>query len=153
MKREECRDMLEIMKGCAREIRCCSQDETFFGALTFNQFIILDLVAQKKEMPLADLHGLLAVEKSTTTRLLNPLVRKGLLTRDKSSHDSRAAKLRLTPEGKSIHKKVWSCLDVFFQGILNNLPESRKSEVLESVKAFINAIRATMDQNCCSSKK
>ena len=78
MKQEEYRDLLEILQGCAREMRCCSQDETFFGAVTFNQFIILDLIAQKKEMPLSDLHGLLAVEKSTTTRLLNPLIRKGL---------------------------------------------------------------------------
>jgi DNA-binding MarR family transcriptional regulator len=147
------KDLLEILKCFAREIRCCSQDETFFGAFTFQQFVIVDIIAQRKEIPMNELHALLAVEKSTTTRLVNPLIRKGFLKRTKSPHDSRAARLELTPEGKEIHKKVWDCLAVFFRGILKNIPVSRKSEVLESAKILIKAIRATMDETGCCCRK
>lgn len=143
------RDLLEILKCFARDIRCCSRDDKFFGAFTFQQFAILDIIAQKKEIPMNELHGILAVEKSTTTRLVNPLIRKGFLKRTQALHDSRAARLELTPAGKEVHQKVWSCLMVFFQGILKNIPASRKSEVLESTKVLIKAIRAAIDETGC----
>jgi len=86
--------------------RCCRQDVAFCEGVTFHQFMILDAVARKKEMQISELHKLLAVEKSTTTRLVNPLIQKRLLKREKAQHDSRAATLILTEEGKKIHQKV-----------------------------------------------
>ena len=73
------REIFEIIMGLAREIRCCSRDEAICGGVTFHQFVILDAVTKKKGLALADLHKMLAVEKSTTTRLVNPLIQKGLL--------------------------------------------------------------------------
>lgn len=146
------RNLLEILKCFARDIRCCSQGDTFFGDFTFQQFVILDIIAQRKELQLNDLHGLLAVEKSTTTRLVNPLIRRGFLKRTKAAHDSRAATLELTPEGKEVHKKVWSCLSLFFRGILRNMPSSKKSEVLDSAKILAKAIRTTIDETGCCRK-
>src|SRR5512133_3136306 len=96
----KCRELFEIIMGLAREIRCCSRDEAICGNVTFHQFVILDAVVKKGELGLADLHQILSVEKSTTTRLVNPLIRKGLLKRDRAVHDSRAATLSVTEEGR-----------------------------------------------------
>jgi len=150
---QEYRELFDILKCFARDIRCCSQGETFFGAFTFQQFVILDIIAQRKEIPLNELHGLLAVEKSTTTRLVNPLIARGVLMRTKAAHDSRAAMLGLTPEGKELHNKVWSCLEIFFRDILRNIPASRKGDVLDCAGILVKAIRTTIDQtNCCCRK-
>ena len=90
---------------------------------------------------MADLHQILSVEKSTTTRLVNPLIQKGLLRRNKTQNDSRAAKLVLTEEGIKVHQKVWSCLTDFFQKVNRNIPEKTKDDVLKSVETFILAIK------------
>jgi DNA-binding MarR family transcriptional regulator len=42
--------------------------------VTFHQFLILDAVAARRGLELAALHGILAVQKSTTTRLVTPLL-------------------------------------------------------------------------------
>ena len=89
-------ELMEIFMGLSQVTRCCRQDVAFCEGVTFHQFMILDAVAGKKEMQISDLHKLLAVEKSTTTRLVNPLIQKGLLRREKAQHDSRAATLILT---------------------------------------------------------
>jgi DNA-binding MarR family transcriptional regulator len=136
--------------GLAREIRCCSRDEAICGNVTFHQFIILDAVVKKGELGLADLHQILSVEKSTTTRLVNPLIQKGLLKRDRATHDSRAATLSVTEEGMETHRKVWECLGGFFDGITQNIPEGRREEVLEGVKAFTEAMKmAAASCRCC----
>src|SRR4030042_5890002 len=101
------RELMEIFIGLSQGTRCCRQDEAFCEGVTFHQFMILDAVAKHKELNMADLHKHLSVEKSTTTRLVHPLIQKKLLKRETASHDSRAAKLTLTKKGEDIHSKVW----------------------------------------------
>lgn len=144
------REIFDIIMNLSREIRCCSRDEAICQNVTFHQFIILDAVVKKKGLNLADLHKILSVEKSTTTRLVNPLLQKGLLKRDKAEHDSRAARLTLTEEGKDTHRKVWMCLGGFFENITRSIPEDRQTEVLEAVKVFTAAMRKAAAQcRCC----
>lgn len=141
---------MEVLGGLSQVLRCCCRDEAFCEGVTFHQYMILDAVAKEKELQMADLHKLLSVEKSTTTRLVNPLIKKGLLRRDKADHDSRAVKLTLTKAGRGPHKKVQACLTDFFQRVLGNVPEKQRSEVLESVKIFIEAIKySTNSCDCC----
>jgi DNA-binding MarR family transcriptional regulator len=144
------REIMEIILGLAREIRCCSRDEAICQNVTFHQFVILDAVAKRGKLGLADLHGMLSVEKSTTTRLVNPLIQKGLLRRDRAVHDSRAATLSMTEEGKETYRKVWECLGGFFDGIAQNIPEGRREAVLEALKVFTGAMRKAADScRCC----
>lgn len=144
------REMMEIIMGLAQEIRCWSRDEAICGGVTFHQFVILDAVAKKAGRDLADLHKILSVEKSTTTRLVNPLLQKGLLKRDKAEHDSRAVTLTLTEEGRDTHRRVWMCLEGFFQNITRSIPEKRQEGVLEAVKVFTAAMRrAAVECRCC----
>jgi len=144
------REIFEIIMGLSREIRCCSRDEAICMGITFHQFVILDAVAKKKGLDLANLHQILSVEKSTTTRLVNPLLRKRLLKRDRAEHDSRAARLTLTEEGLQTHKKVWTCLGGFFESISRHVPEGRQDQILEAVKVFTAAMRkAAVQCRCC----
>jgi DNA-binding MarR family transcriptional regulator len=143
------KEIFETIMGLSREIRCCSRDEALCQDVTFHQFVILDAVAEKGALDLAALHGILSVEKSTTTRLLEPLVRRGLLVKDKAAHDSRAARILLTEEGRKTHRKVWECLMGFFENITRNIPAGKRKEVLAAVKIFAAAMnRAAAECRC-----
>lgn len=147
-------ELMDIFMGMAQVTRCCQQDTAFCDGVTFHQFIILDEVAKRKELPMTDLHTILAVEKSTTTRLVNPLIQKGLLRRDKALHDSRAAMLFLTPEGGKVHQNVSLCLADFFRKITQNIPEGKRADVLESIRIFIRAIKnSAAGYSCCTGEE
>ncbi len=145
---DSCCELMDVFSGLSQVMRCCCRDEAFCEGVTFHQFMILDTAAKVKELNMADLHQILSVQKSTTTRLVNPLIKKGLLRRDKADHDSRAVKLTLTKEGIETHKKVWLCLMDFCKKVTSNIPEEKKDEVLECVKIFIAAIKNS--SNACS---
>jgi DNA-binding MarR family transcriptional regulator len=134
-------ELMEIFTGLSQVTRCCRQDVAFCEGVTFHQFMILDALVGKKEMQISDLHKILAVEKSTTTRLVNPLIQKGLLKREKALHDSRAATLILTADGKKIHQKVSLCLAGFFQKVMQNIPPDKKPQILDALRVFIGAIK------------
>jgi DNA-binding MarR family transcriptional regulator len=148
--KENTGDLIEVLGGLSQVLRCCCRDEAFCEGVTFHQFMILDAVAKEKELYMADLHKILSVEKSTTTRLVNPLINKGLIRRDKATHDSRAVKLSLTSKGKETHKKVQVCVADFLQRVLGNVPAKKRIEVLESVKIFIAAMKKSANGcDCC----
>ncbi|HOW56986.1 MAG TPA: MarR family transcriptional regulator [Smithellaceae bacterium] len=150
---EQYAKLMEVFTGMAQVTRYCRQDVAFCEGVTFHQFMILDAVAKREVLPMNDLHGMLAVEKSTTTRLVNPLLQKGLLKRDKSPRDSRAVTLFLTPEGRKIQQRVARCLAAFFQKINGNIPAGREDEVLEAIGIFISAIKnAAAGFDCCGTE-
>jgi DNA-binding MarR family transcriptional regulator len=143
-------ELMEIFVGMAQVTRCCRQDVAFCEGVTFHQFMILDAVARNKTLNMAELHTLLAVEKSTTTRLVNPLIKKGLLKREKAQHDSRAITLTLTEEGKNTYQKVSLCLGGFFHKVAKNIPEVKKDQILEAIRVFIRVIKdSAADYSCC----
>ena len=142
--------LMDVFIGLAQATRCFRQDNAFCGGVTFHQFIILNAAAKNKYLRISDLHSLLAVEKSTTTRLLNPLLEKGLLTREKSASDSRIFGLTLTKSGRKTHRQVQTCLEDFFNKVAGNLPAGKEENILQAVQIWINAIKnAAGMYNCC----
>ncbi len=143
-------EILTLISDLCQVIRCCRQDAVFCEDVTFSQFLILNHVAKEGSLKMLELHQILAVDKSTTTRLVNPLVRQGLIKREKSDHDSRAANLILTPTGKEVHKKVWLCLENFVDAIGEGIPDDKKAAVYEAVKLFINAVKNASSACSCN---
>lgn len=141
---------MDVFIGLVQATKSFRQDTAFCDGVTFHQFIILDAAAKNKNLRISDLHSLLAVEKSTTTRLLNPLIEKGLLTREKSASDSRIFGLTLTKSGRKTHRQVQICLDDFFNKVAGNLPAGKEENILQAVQIWINAIKnAAGVCNCC----
>ena len=144
------RDVLSLVSELCQVVRYCRQDAIFCEDVTFTQFLILDEVAKKKMLKMLELHQILAVDKSTTTRLVNPLVRQGLIDRKISDHDSRAVNLILTPAGRKVHRKVWLCLEGFVGAIEGRIPAKKRKLVYEAVKLFIDAVKKSSSACPCS---
>ena len=145
------REILSIISGVSRALRCCQQEPVFCEDVTFSQFFILDRVGEKGALRLAELHEILSVDKSTTTRLVTPLVNQGLVLRKKSKDDSRAIILKLTQKGKRVREKVLVCLSEFLDNVENGIPKKKRAHVYESVRLFLDAIQRACASPKCSS--
>jgi len=139
------REMFSLLSDLSRAIRCCQQEAVFCEDLTFSQFFILDLVAEKGQLRLSELHKILSVDKSTTTRLVSPLVKRGLVRRQKSNRDSRAINLALTKEGELLRERVWACISRFVDVIQAGIPKEKRAQVYGNVRIFLHAM-----QNACA---
>ncbi len=141
-------DIFHLVKELGKVLRSFQNESVFCEGITFNQFCILDYVAERGRLELSELHRLLAVEKSTTTRLIEPLIKGMLLNRERSPHDSRAAELTLTGKGREIHEKVWDCISGFIDSVLGDIPREKQNDVMDALKIFIRSINYTCG-NCC----
>ena len=142
------REILSLVTELAKALRCCRQDEVFCEDVTFTQFIILDAVAASRTLNMASLHEVLSVDKSTTTRLVAPLIKRNLVIRDRADHDSRAATLKLTEQGSVVHDKVWQCLLSFIREVQARIPGGKRAGVIEGVGMFLSAMRDVSAVRC-----
>jgi DNA-binding MarR family transcriptional regulator len=142
------REILSVIMDLSKAVRCCRQDEVFCEDVTFTQFNILDAIATNRTLNMANLHDVLSVDKSTTTRLVTPLIRRGLVVRERADHDSRAAVLRLTDEGVSVHAKVWQCLISFVRAIQAEISDGKRDAVLDGIRVFLNALQNVSTMRC-----
>ncbi len=122
-------------------MRCCQQEETFCLDLTLSQFFILHSIAGRGIIQQAELHDILSVEKSTTTRMVSPLIRRGFVIQERSEQDSRALNLRLTPQGEETYEKIWACLAEFLDTVQKGIPAGERKKTYGATRAFLNAVQ------------
>jgi DNA-binding MarR family transcriptional regulator len=70
-----------------------------------------------------DLAQRLALTPSGVTRLLAPLERRGIVTREESGHDARATYAVLTRSGKALAKDASATVNTLAESILGSLGE------------------------------
>lgn len=151
MKQEvliEDREILTLIMELSKAVRCCRQDEVFCEDVTFTQFVILDAVAGNEKLSMSNLHNVLSVDKSTTTRLVAPLIKRNLIIRQKADHDFRAATLKLTDQGAIVHEKVWQCLVSFVRAVQAEIPDEERVSTLTGVRMFLSALKNVTAVRC-----
>lgn len=138
------KDLFATIRKLITSLRIFQNETIFCEDVTFSQFSILNYVSKTGVLEMSELHELLSVEKSTTTRQVEPLIKKGYLEKIRSIHDSRIVELHITSEGKKIHHEVWNCISDFLVNMDQSIPDDKKGEVLGAIEIFINSI-----ENCC----
>ena len=76
--------------------------------LTYNQYIAMMVLWEKKEVRVKDLGEALYLDSGTLTPLLKRLEQKGLLTRSRNQEDERALCVRISEEGEALKQKALS---------------------------------------------
>ncbi len=145
------RELLRLISELATALRCWQQDQLFCHGVTFAQFNLLSAVAENEVIRLSDLHGILAVEKSTTTRLLAPLEEKGFLLRERSVLDARAFNVKLTKAGKQMYLKILDFQSEFFDGFEQHIAVERREAIYEAVRLFAENLRNCSSGSCAES--
>jgi len=148
------KELFAIIRKLITSLRIFQNETIFCEDVTFSQFSILNYVSKTGVLEMSQLHELLSVEKSTTTRQVEPLIKKGYLEKIRSIHDSRIVELHLTSKGKNIHGEVWKCISDFMLNMDNSIPDDKKGDVLSAIEIFINSIeKCCKPAVCCSGIK
>ena len=115
--------------------------------LTYTQAWVLHVVKEHDGIRVKEIADLLGITSSAATQLADILVKRGYLSRERSSEDRRALKVRLSDQGKKQvdvpqMKNLEKLFDVFDdeelleycelnKKIINRILESEKGKVFE----------------------
>jgi DNA-binding MarR family transcriptional regulator len=112
------------------------------AGLTAVQFRALQLIAEKGHCTATEIAQRMLVSQATVTALVDKLVRKGMVTREKSRTDRRQTNITLTEQGRATVDNAPDPLQQQFVTKFNGLEDWEQSMIvasLERVAAMLNA--------------
>ena len=115
--------------------------------VTLAQYRVLVELAARGPQRVADLASVLAVERSTVTRMCDRLVRKRLVHRRRDSRDRRAVQVALTTVGRTLVDRVTKRRREEITRILERLAPSDRAAVLRALRAFADAAGTVPEQD------
>ncbi len=83
----------------------------------------------------------LRLEKSTISRIAGLLWRRGWITRERDSEDTRYVRLRLTAAGRRSNNTIASARAAKFAKVFEALPKSTRSEVSAAIATLVEVLR------------
>ena len=99
--------------------------------LSVSDFAVLHHLAEAPGYRLrrVDLAQHLALTPSGITRLLNPLERRGIVSREESGHDARATYAVLTASGRALVKHARTTMGAFAETMLRSLSDRDRASL------------------------
>lgn len=91
-----------IIQGFARR----QADELYKGKITLPQFLILDFLSQQGESKMTNMAYFMHVTTAAMTGIVDRLVRDDYVVRVYDPEDRRIIKIKLTPRGNELVKKI-----------------------------------------------
>jgi MarR family transcriptional regulator, transcriptional regulator for hemolysin len=92
--------------------------------ITIDQWLVLNAIYEKPDITQFDIAGKVFKDTASVTRIIDLLIKKGLLKREVHSSDRRRFTLELTTEGRKLITKITDVVEqnraIALQGITEN---------------------------------
>ena len=111
--------------------------ETTFGLTSARVFTLLAFNS-REIMKMKELSDALSLTSSTMTRMIDNLVKEGLVERGHEPRDRRLVIVKLTNEGKKLTDNIKVYKEKYFKSVMENV-ESDGKEMASSLKILIGA--------------
>jgi DNA-binding MarR family transcriptional regulator len=136
----------ELLRILIRNLGILEKSEASCCVTTLSQCHAIVEIGRSNQISLNDLADLLGLDKSTMSRTINNLVEDNLVNRDTHSEDRRYITIILTKKGEEVYQSIEGSMDIYYKSILESIPETKRDQVLESLKLLADAVK---ENKCC----
>lgn len=131
----------ETLSLAYRRVNALQRGEKRCFGVTVSQCVALELLLQQGAMTVRDMARDLGLDTSTVTRLVDVLVRDGMVRRARDEkRDRRRVFVSLTARGRSLAAKLERCADDYSERILKRIPPEMREDVVHTLRVLIEAI-------------
>jgi MarR family transcriptional regulator, 2-MHQ and catechol-resistance regulon repressor len=139
-------ELIRVYQFRDRDVICCHD-------LSVTQCHALTLVGQEGPLSMNDLAARLYLDKSTTSRVVAALERKGYAAREANPADRRALRLTATPEGARLLTRIRGEILAEEKRLLAEFEPAVRKEMTRLVSRLARAAAARIDTTggtCCT---
>jgi len=114
------------------EVRCCG--------VTTAQGLSLLTMSEGPQISMSKVARALGVSPGTATRVIQNLVRDGLVERTGNPADRRQVRVRPTASGRKVIRKLNECYARFARAVFQAIPGNRLPRILEDLGLLVEAV-------------
>jgi DNA-binding MarR family transcriptional regulator len=132
----------ELLMDLVRAAGLLQPDQTVPGLpVSMSQAFALHELDTDTPLSQRDLAVRLGLEKSTVSRMAAEMERKGLLVRERDPDNRRLYRLRLTDQGRAIHRGIASTFHDHYVRWVAALTDAERDALNTGLPALVRAIR------------
>ncbi len=150
---QDARELYDALSELVRIYQFRDRDRICCYELTLSQANALDAIARHGPLSMNDLSGRMLLDKSTTSRVVDSLVRKGLVVREPDPDDRRALRLECTKEGLSTHRSITRDIVERESGVLGDFDPQVRRAMIDMISRLAHAagerVEASGGSCCC----
>jgi DNA-binding MarR family transcriptional regulator len=136
----------ELIRILVRNLGILEKSDSSCCGVTITQCHAIVEIGRAGEISLNELAEILTLDKSTMSRTVNNLVDSQLAVRELHPEDRRYVTIKLTDKGNDVFKDVEKGMEEYYNSIFTRIPESKREQILESLKLLIDAVN---ENKCC----
>lgn len=126
------------------ESRRLAKEQCARHGITATQLNVLKLLQAVGDLSLSELSKQMAAKNSTITGIIDRMVAAGHVAREQSAEDRRVWKIRLTPDGRALARKVdvapWDVL----QRALLTLPPAELEQLIKTLVKVVDHVETQL---------
>ncbi len=144
---ENTKEWWDELERLGRILGRIGPDEVCCDGLSQRQCSILRTLVEQEGARLSDLAASSGITPSAMTRVLEKLESRGLVERVRGTHkDGRAAKVRITAEGRRTRKQLDALMRERTNEIIESIPTQQRSNIFNALQILNSAIESA---GCC----
>jgi DNA-binding MarR family transcriptional regulator len=111
-------------------------------AITFSQFLALISLNAHESRTAADVARFLGHDAGATTRLIDQLEQRGLLSRERNTADRRVVDLTVTASGKAMIRRCAATAAGFHADLLGDMPPAELAKLMRQLSRLVEKLKA-----------
>jgi len=139
---------IEIMTRFMQKIMVMDRAEKYCYGVTLSQAYVISTLQRQNMLSMNELSQELRLAISTLTRIVDVLVRDGIVCRNTNEQDRRKVCTCLTEKGKDLAGKLQACSENFWSKILFAIPDEKRKQVTANLDLLLQAIEGE-EKTCC----
>jgi len=121
-----------VVLKLARQLNAASREE----GLTPTQASVLGIATVRGPLSLAELTELEGINPTMLSRVVGALDNYGLINRLRDPDDFRAARVEITPKGRSVYERITAQRMTVISESVDGLPAGQQAALLEALPAL-----------------
>ena len=137
---EQARDLEAVMAELVKKYQFRDRNETVAYGLSVSQAYALRALHERGPLAMGELASELRLSVSTLTRVVDQLVRKGLVDREREGEDRRICRARLTDRGAHLWGRIQDELVESDCEVLRGISAREREVVIRVVRDLSRAV-------------
>lgn len=144
----QARSLYDAMSDLIRVYQFRDRDRTHCHGISVTECYALEAVNRHGPLRLGDLAERLHLEKSTMSRVVDALLRKGLVDRRTQEEDRRAVHIEATSRGRRLHERIAREARGRYRTLLEEVPPPSRSVVIGFLERLARSGSSTAAGRC-----
>lgn len=136
----------ELLRSLVKSLGILEKNKEFCCGVTYAQYCALIEIGRAKDIFLKNLSEKLNLDKSTTSRTIDNLVKLQYVKLETFVENRRFVKIVLTDKGVDLFNKIEEGSEKYYKNVIELIPEDKKSQVIESIEYLLDVLGKV---KCC----